>query len=153
MTKPVFDCRMCGQCCEGEGGIILSPFDLQRLHDGLQLEKQAFLDNYAVYRNGKWQIKTGEDGNCIFFREGKGCSVHSIKPNVCRAWPFFRGNMADAESLYLAKDFCPGIRSDATHEEFVAEGEAYLRENGLIASDPDREGHALLPVSQNQSSF
>lgn len=153
MTKPVFDCRMCGQCCEGEGGIILSLFDLQRLHEGLQLEKQAFLDNYAVYRNGKWQIKTGEDGNCIFFREGKGCSVHSIKPNVCRAWPFFRGNMADAESLYLAKDFCPGIRSDATHEEFVAEGEAYLRENDLIASDPDREGHALLPVSQTQSSF
>ena len=23
MKKTVFDCQMCGQCCEGEGGIVL----------------------------------------------------------------------------------------------------------------------------------
>ena len=88
MMKPVFDCQMCGQCCEGEGGIILSPKDLKRLYEGLNLEKQAFLDAYGVFRNGKWQVRTGEDGNCIFFRAGQGCSVHVIKPDVCRAWPF-----------------------------------------------------------------
>ena len=66
---------------------------------------------------------------------------------------FFRGNMADAESLHLAKAFCPGIRPDATHEEFVEEGQSYLEENGLVASDPEHEGHALLPVSKTDSSF
>ena len=65
----------------------------------------------------------------------------------------FRGNMADAESLHLAKAFCPGIRPDATHEEFVEEGQSYLEENGLVASDPEHEGHALLPVSKTDSSF
>ena len=44
MKKTVFDCQMCGQCCEGEGGIVLSPKDLKRLYEGLNLEKQAFLD-------------------------------------------------------------------------------------------------------------
>ncbi len=153
MNHTVFDCQMCGQCCEGEGGIILSPKDLTRLHEGMNLDRQAFLDAYGVFRNGKWQVRTGEDGCCIFFRAGQGCSVHAIKPDVCRAWPFFRGNMADSESLHLAKEFCPGIRRNATHEEFVAEGNAYLRENGLVASDPAQEGHALLPVSQTKSSF
>lgn len=70
MKKTVFDCQMCGQCCEGEGGIVLSPKDLKRLYEGLNLEKQAFLDAYGVFRNGKWQVRTGEDGNCIFFRAG-----------------------------------------------------------------------------------
>ena len=41
MKKTVFDCQMCGQCCEGEGGIVLSPKDLKRLYEGLNLEKQA----------------------------------------------------------------------------------------------------------------
>ena len=153
MTKTVFDCRMCGHCCEGEGGIVISPKDLTRLHEGMNLGQQAFLDTYAILRNGKWQVKTGEDGNCIFFRAGQGCSVHAIKPDVCRAWPFFRGNMVDTESLHLAKEFCPGIRPDATHAEFVTEGNAYLRNNSLIASDPVSEGHALLPASQTNSSF
>ena len=130
MKKTVFDCQMCGQCCEGEGGIVLSPKDLKRLYEGLNLEKQAFLDAYGVFRNGKWQVRTGEDGNCIFFRAGQSCTVHAIKPDVCRACPFFRGNMADAESLHLAKAFCPGIRPDATHEEFVEEGQSYLEEMG-----------------------
>ena len=94
MKKTVFDCQMCGQCCEGEGGIVLSPKDLKRLYEGLNLEKQAFLDAYGVFRNGKWQVRTGEDGNCIFFRAGQSCTVHAIKPDVCRAWPFFRGNIA-----------------------------------------------------------
>ena len=52
-----------------------------------------------------------------------------------------------------AKAFCPGIRPDATHEEFVEEGQSYLEENGLVASDPEHEGHALLPVSKTDSSF
>ena len=74
MKKTVFDCQMCGQCCEGEGGIVLSPKDLKRLYEGLNLEKQAFLDAYGVFRNGKWQVRTGEDGNCIFFRAGQSCT-------------------------------------------------------------------------------
>ncbi len=151
--RPVFECTMCGQCCEGEGGIILGPRDLERISRGLELDPKTFLVRYGVKRNGKWQIRTGNDGKCIFFRAETGCSVHPVRPDVCRAWPFFRGNMVDAESLYLAKEYCPGIRSDATFEEFTAEGREYLQQNGLVASDPKTEGHALLPPSSSKTSF
>ena len=35
----------------------------------------------------------------------------------------------------------------------MEEGQSYLEENGLVASDPEHEGHALLPVSKTDSSF
>lgn len=144
--KTVFDCQKCGTCCLGEGGIVLGPKDLARLAAHFSMEPERFLSEYTTLHNGKHKIRTGPDGNCLFFRAGKGCNVHEFKPDVCRAWPFFRGNMVDADSLAMAKEFCSGIRRDATHEEFVTEGHAYLEEHGLLADDPTKEANALLPA-------
>lgn len=146
MTAPVFDCRMCGHCCEGKGGIVLSPKDMARICAFLGIKEDAFMLAYGTMHNGKPKVRTGENGSCIFFAQGKGCTVHEGKPDICRAWPFFRGNMVDAVSLTMAKDFCPGIRENVSHAAFVAEGQRYLHEKGLIASDPAREAHALLPA-------
>ena len=145
MNKPVFDCQMCGICCEGQGGIVVSPKDLLRICEHLHMDAAAFTESYGILHNGKLKVRTGADGNCIFFVQGKGCAVHEGKPDICRAWPFFRGNMIDPESLHMAKEFCPGIRQDATHADFVAEGRLYLQEQGLTASDPQKEAHALIP--------
>ncbi len=123
----------------------MSPRDVDRLIRRLGMDESSFLSLYTERRNGKNSIRTGPDGNCLFFRVDEGCSVHEDKPDVCRAWPFFRGNMVDPVSLFLAKDFCPGIRRDATHAEFVAEGRRRLQEDGLGATDPDNEANALLP--------
>ncbi len=151
MSDPVFTCRMCGHCCYGEGGIIVSPKDLQRLCAFLAIDTTSFTQNYASMHNGKLKVRNGNDGKCIFFAEGVGCRVHEGRPDICRAWPFFRGNMLDAESLFLAKDFCPGIRATATHEEFVKEGLHYLQEHDLEAHDAKTEAHALLPITQTYS--
>ena len=145
MSSPVFDCAMCGICCEGKGGIVVSPKDLQRICAFLDMDADTFKERYGVMHNGKLKVRSGEDGNCVFFVSGQGCRVHEGKPDICRAWPFFRGNMVDPESLYMAKEFCPGIRKDATHAAFVAEGRQYLLEQDLEASDPRCEAHALMP--------
>lgn len=139
----VFECRLCGHCCEGEGGIVVSPTDMARLCAALGLCEAQFMARYGVVRNGKNTVRVGNDGYCIFFVQGKGCTVHICKPDICRAWPFFRGNMLDPASLYMAKDFCLGIRSDADHAAFVAEGLACLTAHGLTAHDPTCEAHAL----------
>ena len=129
----VFTCRMCGQCCRGEGGIVVSPKDLLRITCALNMSAEEFAAKYGEMRGGKLQIRTGEDGFCIFFAEGKGCTVHAGKPDVCRAWPFFRGNIVDPDSLEMAKDFCPGIDKNCTHAEFARAGRAYLAKHGLLA--------------------
>ncbi len=144
MSSEVFDCRMCGHCCEGKGGIIVSPMDLERLCLHFSMDEEQFKAKYGEMNNGKLNVRTGNDGFCIFFEQGSGCSVHEAKPNICRAWPYFRGNMVDSQSLYLAKNFCPGINQDVLHEDFVQAGDDYLKENDLIASDIKTQAAALL---------
>ena len=144
MTNTAFDCRMCGHCCEGKGGIVVSSSDLQRLCDFLRMPADAVIAAYGEQAGDKLKIRCGEDGYCIFFRQGKGCIVHEGKPSICKAWPFFRGNIEDPESLALAKDFCPGINPDISHEDFAREGMAYLEKERLLASDTRTEANALI---------
>lgn len=127
LSDTVFSCQKCGKCCEGEGGIVLSPQDLVRLANFLGLAVETAKDRYATPGNGKLKIITGKDGHCIFFQMGKGCAIHPVKPAVCRAWPYFRGNLVDEESFMLAREFCPGISRTCTHAEFVRTGLEYLQ--------------------------
>lgn len=137
-----FDCKMCGHCCEGRGGIILAERDLARITAFMGLSAADFTREYAERRNGKLVIRAGTDGYCVFFKAGEGCGVHPGKPDVCRAWPFFRGNLTDSISLDLARDYCPGI-GEVDFEEFRRQGLEYLKENGLLAGDEAGSPNAL----------
>lgn len=142
-TSAVFECKKCGHCCEGRGGIVLSPKDLARLAAHLDLDPRETAERYAEISNAKLKIRNGDDGFCIFFRRGAGCIVHEAKPDICRAWPFFRGNMEDAVSLDMARAFCPGI-GNVSFEEFASAGLEYLRENGLMAKNAAIEANSLV---------
>lgn len=146
-ARSIFECQQCGHCCEGRGGIVLSARDLQRLAMFLRLEPDEVLRDYAEAARGKHRLRTSDNGWCVFFLPGIGCTVHEGKPDICRAWPFFRGNLEDQSSLAMARDFCPGIDKEASHAEFVEAGLAYLRENGLGARDASTEANALVPPS------
>lgn len=137
-----FDCLMCGHCCEGTGGIVVSEKDLQRLCAHLDVTPEEFAEQWGVYKGEKLIIRTS-GAHCIFFVAGKGCGVHLAKPDICRAWPYFRGNLVDEESLSLAKDFCPGIPQELSHEDFVDQGLAYLHDNGLSGRGGADEAAAL----------
>lgn len=143
-NRNVFECRQCGICCEGKGGIILSQRDLTRLASFLGENEETVVALYVEKSNGKLKIKCGEDGNCFFFRSGTGCSVHEGKPDICRAWPFFRGNLEDPASLAMAREFCPGIDPGCSFEDFVRSGLAYLRTENLLGEDADKEANSLI---------
>lgn len=140
----VFQCRKCGVCCEGRGGIVVSPSDLSCLAAFLHIAVGEVAARYCESSGGKLKIRTGQNGRCTFFREGRGCGVHGGKPAICRAWPFFRGNIEDPISLAMAKGFCPGIATDIGHAAFAKAGRAYLLAEGLLAQDPSCEANALL---------
>jgi Fe-S-cluster containining protein len=145
-SSPAFGCRMCGECCKGEGGIVVGPRDLPRLCAHLHIEAEGFIAAYGYLQDGKIKLRTGPDKTCVFFLPGTGCSVHTAKPDICRAWPFFRGNMRDEGSLVMAKEFCPGINPLIEYDAFVRAGLRYLKEHSLRASDPQREANALIGV-------
>lgn len=131
----VFACRRCGRCCHGIGGIVLAGRDIERLVRYLSLDATALLSRYAERVGGRPRLACGRDGYCILYRDG--CGAYEARPDVCRAWPYFRANLADRYSFAMARQDCPGISPTASHEEFVRQGEAYLASQGLAGSGDD----------------
>lgn len=140
-----FTCRRCGHCCQGEGGIVLSQSDVARLANHLRLTPQAMLSRYAEHVGGKNRLVTGPDKACIFYDQG--CAIHPARPDVCRAWPFFRGNIIDAESHAMAAEDCPGINLEASHAEFARQGRTYLHSRGLARPRGQDVPEALADIS------
>lgn len=141
--KPIFACRMCGTCCHGSGGIVVNEAELRRLAEFVGVSPDRFATEYTLAAGAKRCLTTGEDAFCVFYVRNEGCAVHPARPDVCRAWPYFRGNLIDATSLDMAKADCPGIAPDAEFEAFRAEGRAYLRGHGLTRPKSPLEPSAL----------
>ncbi|MDL2307646.1 YkgJ family cysteine cluster protein [Desulfovibrio sp. OttesenSCG-928-C06] len=137
-TCVAFDCLMCGRCCEGSGGIILSAKDLERICAHMGLSAKDFSERYAEQKRGKLGIKAGSDGFCVFFKKDRGCTVHQGRPDICRAWPYFKGNLTDPVSLEMAREDCPGINRKISFAGFREQGLNYLREHQLLHDgEPD----------------
>jgi Fe-S-cluster containining protein len=142
--RDVFTCRRCGHCCQGAGGIVLAERDIERLSLHLGISRAALLSRYAETVGGMPRLVSGPDGYCVFYRDG--CGIHPARPDVCRAWPFFRGNILDPESLAMAREDCPGIDPEASHEEFARQGKAYLRRHGLARTGGEGVPRALVVI-------
>lgn len=139
-----FSCQRCGKCCEGRGGIVVGPRDLPRLCAHFGLPAEEVLARYTEVMGGKPTLKCGDDGFCMFFKAGFGCGIHPARPSVCRAWPFFRGNLVDRVSFEMAREDCPGISREASHEQFAHEGFRYLEDYKLLCRDVRTEGRAVI---------
>jgi hypothetical protein len=146
----VFDCQRCGKCCEGAGGIVLTTRDVQRLAVHFLVEPLEVVKRFTVPDADKPTIASrdigGGEHRCIFYDPAlPGCTVHQARPDVCRAWPYFRGNLLDEASFAMAREDCPGIAEDARFEEFRGCGLAYRRDNELVCLDDDGPS-ALAPL-------
>lgn len=130
-----FECKMCGHCCQGKGGIVMSEKDMARLAGFLEISTRELEEKHCQKRGTKLHLAVGEDNYCVFFHPDKGCGVHPGRPDICRAWPFFRGNLVDKTSWEMCIDYCPGINLDAGHEEFVVQGIKYLEDEHLIHNE------------------
>ena len=138
MAENAFTCHMCGRCCDGEGGIVVSLSERERLSELFAISHREFEECYTLKTDcGTYYLATKDDGSCVFFNPGSGCGVHSVKPDICLAWPFFRGNLKDELSWRMAQDYCPGINPDVSHEEFVRQGMEHLRAHNLLHENGD----------------
>jgi Fe-S-cluster containining protein len=58
------------------------------------------------------------DGYCIFW-DGN-CSIHPVKPRMCRQWPFISSLLVDMENWRIMASVCPGMRDDLSDEALAA---------------------------------
>lgn len=115
----VFECKKCGECCYGEGGILLQPEEIEKIADFLGLTVDSFIALHCEERHGRLHVRSASNGYCVFFDQGQQCRIHPVKPRPCSLWPFYPALVKDRATWNHAKEGCPGINPDASFEDFV----------------------------------
>ena len=90
------DCKGCSDCCHGMGeSIVLDPYDIYRLTTGLEMTFEELLADKIelnvfdgmILPNLKMNETTDA---CAFLNDEGRCSIHPIRPGICRLFPLGR---------------------------------------------------------------
>jgi Fe-S-cluster containining protein len=106
----IFQCKNCGDCCRGYGGTFLSEKDIKTIAGHIGAEVESFLAEYCEFSGTKPILTQGKNGYCIFWDDG--CTIHPVKPYMCKAWPFIASVLIDADNWHIMSSMCPGIDED-----------------------------------------
>ena len=112
-----FQCTQCGKCCGGAPGTVLvHSEELDALARAQELSLEQFREMYTRrLPSGSLSLREKSNHDCVFYEADRGCTVYEQRPQQCRTWPFWRGNIASREHWASAAEECPGI----------GQGEAY----------------------------
>ena len=125
------------ECCR-DLELALTPYDVLRLRQDLQMSSAEFIDRFILVEqdeNNSWpRLYLGmvDDGraSCPFISKG-GCRVYHNRPGACRAYPVGRGSMLDANGkvreihVLVREAHCRGFAEPQKHttaEWFVNQG-------------------------------
>ncbi len=106
----LFKCRRCGACCKGYGGTYLTDHDIDTISRHIGTDPQQFLAHYCTLSGARPLLAQKKDGYCIFWDQL--CSIHPVKPLMCRKWPFIESIIVDPINWKIMADSCPGIQAD-----------------------------------------
>jgi Fe-S-cluster containining protein len=111
-VKPsdIFKCRQCGECCKGYGGTFVTEKEIQAIADYLNTDPKSFVDDYCQMSGEKPVLAQGRNSYCVFWNGL--CTIHPVKPRMCKNWPFIKSVLVDINNWYIMAEFCPGIRTD-----------------------------------------
>jgi len=108
--EDIFKCKQCGDCCKGYGGTFLTKDEIETIAEHLNIDPKSFVKNYCQMSGAKPVLAQGHDAYCIFW--DKLCTIHPVKPRMCKAWPFIKSVLVDIGNWHIMAASCPGIRTD-----------------------------------------
>jgi Fe-S-cluster containining protein len=149
MEGVAFRCQPnCGRCCDQPGGIVyLSPDDAERLAEHAGLDVQAWLerDTRKTF-DGRYVLKSREeDGVCIHLNEQKQCSIYEVRPQQCKAFPWWGENLATPAAWGTTKAACPGIDAE---DAIVVDGQTIRLH--VFADRTSTKGFRTWPVEKRR---
>lgn len=119
-----FQCTQCGECCRGYGGTYVTEADIAAIADYLNLTVAEVKQRYCVLSGGKPIVAQRPDGFCVFF--GRNCTIHPVKPLMCRRWPFIPSLLVDITNWQVMAANCPGINPQVDAEALRHYVKAFL---------------------------
>jgi Fe-S-cluster containining protein len=115
----------CFTSCCGKTTIILTPYDILRLKNRLNMKSGDFLKHYT---RTEFHDKSGLpmvimdmprfENRCPFVRPVTGCTVYSDRPATCRYYPIGQGTLITDDGIdefyfYVREEHCRGYEEDA----------------------------------------
>ncbi len=108
----IFQCQECGSCCKGFGGTYVSSNDIKKIAGFINIDQETFQKQYLTRSGSRHVLIQGRDGNCIFYNEKEQCTIHPVKPYMCRAWPFIKAVVLHPENWDAMAGSCPGMKKN-----------------------------------------
>jgi len=110
----LFNCTKCGECCKGYGGTYVTSEEIETIAAFIGVERQQFISQYCALSGGQPLLAQGANGYCLFW--DTTCTIHPVKPRMCREWPFIAGVLNDIINWRIMAASCPGMRTDLPDE-------------------------------------
>ncbi len=106
-----FECTRCGNCCTGfSGTVTVNDAEITALAARLEMDEAAFREQCTrVMSDGTVSLREKPNYDCIFWAREHGCLVYEDRPTQCRAWPFWRTNVASRRRWDEEGQHCPGM--------------------------------------------
>jgi uncharacterized protein len=116
--RPLFECTRCGDCCKGYGGTFLTESDISAISDFIGVDAAEFRRRCCVLSGDHLVLAQRSDGYCIFYDQG--CGIHSVKPRMCRQWPFIPSLLVDIANWRVMASVCPGMNTQLDDRQLLA---------------------------------
>ena len=118
-------CNGCSDCCRGMGDtILLDPYDVWRLTTGLGrvfadlIDKEVALGVVDGYILPHLKM-VGEEEQCAFLNEAGRCSIHSLRPGICRLFPLGRYYENGEYKYFLQTEECSAAHTKVKVSKWI----------------------------------
>ena len=105
------DCKGCSDCCrDREGAITLDSWDVRMLKNGLNMDLDRLISSGYIDITLVDGVllpslsKKADADECIFLQGDGRCSIHSIRPGICRMFPLARIYHEDGSFSYFLQE-------------------------------------------------
>ncbi|MHC4713633.1 MAG: YkgJ family cysteine cluster protein [Planctomycetota bacterium] len=111
-----FQCTRCGACCRGEPGYVWVT-----LEEAAAIARAAGMSLRDLQASclrrvgGRISLIEKADGDCIFWKDGAGCTVYTARPLQCRTFPFWKENVRSEKAWHHLAERCPGVGHGKRH--------------------------------------
>ncbi len=107
------DCKGCHACCENMGdSVVLTPYDVHVLSVHLHMSVDQLFGEWITLSmvDGLLQPSMAMDGvkeRCHGLDSQGRCSIHAVRPGICRLFPLGRQYTEDGIKYFVLEDACP----------------------------------------------
>jgi Fe-S-cluster containining protein len=107
-----FHCIKCGMCCgdtkEKNRHVLLLRTEADQIAKATLQPIFKFAVKIKDQTPYSYEMKKREDGKCVFL-ENDRCTIYSLRPLICRFYPFELKVLHNRKYTFLYTEECPGI--------------------------------------------